>query len=503
MLGRKTPAELQGIRSEAQRAARADVDDQKRHAHRAMLATEWRTRALERERDKVRALEEEEELEFALALERARARDRELAREAFRTRLVGQGSYGCVYMPTVNCRGEPDPNPDLVMKVLGQKGPWLSEALQQQRIREWDPAGQFTVTASETCEVPVARLPASMHHQLSECGAFRDRRTGVFDAATAMAYIIRMPNGGADLYKVTKQNLSDQFIGNIVRGAASVFQWLKVCYHKNIAHFDIKLDNIVVGSDGMWRLIDFGLNSKFETYVNAMGTASSYQPLDMDLYHSYVTTSPSPKLFEKFTGHHFAKISKHVMRSSRKPEWDKYLLSLWPDEELDIEMLKSFRQDGPRPRPANYKSAIDVYMFGKSLLVFILLTCCSRARPSEESAEFGKRFVKAVAKPMLAANPYTRVNAIEAAATFERFMRSEGMTVSTGDRYGNNVAVGAGSGASATGGGRDARLRLTPGRRRAAPKRRRSAPPRKQLSRPTPAATRRKKTRRRKTTKAS
>ena len=68
---------------------------------------------------------------------------------------------------------------------------------------------------------------------------------------------------GAELYKYYKKK--QRFPEEEVRFyAAQIIIALGYLHEKNIAHRDLKLENILLDSDGYIKLIDFGLASKFE-----------------------------------------------------------------------------------------------------------------------------------------------------------------------------------------------------------------------------------------------
>ena len=96
--------------------------------------------------------------------------------------IIGKGASGCVYHPALNCRGDVDPDPTNVTKLMRLKSAWEEERAQSAASR--DPTAKFTVPALEACEVPIPELPEETKHVVGAC-------KGVVADDSDTAYLMR------------------------------------------------------------------------------------------------------------------------------------------------------------------------------------------------------------------------------------------------------------------------------------------------------------------------
>lgn len=167
-------------------------------------------------------------------------------------RLLGSGTYGCVYSPPIKCA---TPCTDSrcatgvskLMEYDNASDEYLSyEGLDLASI---DPDGKYHIKKPYKC---VADLEAvqSLNNQCHSVGR---------DSPNQM--LLLYDNGGIDLNKYIKKGASLQ---SVLGGLKNIFLGVKTMHSVQKYHIDIKLDNIVALHTGEslydhFRLIDFGL----------------------------------------------------------------------------------------------------------------------------------------------------------------------------------------------------------------------------------------------------
>ena len=115
-----------------------------------------------------------------------------------------------------------------------------------------------------------AKAAASLNHTnvatIFEYGEAEDPDSGQSQAYIAMEYV-----EGRTLSQKIEDNLAS--IEEAIKIAVSIGEGLSGAHKKNITHRDIKSDNIMVASDGMIKIMDFGLaDVKGNTRVTKEGT---------------------------------------------------------------------------------------------------------------------------------------------------------------------------------------------------------------------------------------
>ena len=177
--------------------------------------------------------------------------------------LVGQGSYGCVFRPTIPCVDSPNTNMDQkISKVLTTPNA-DKESREYDQIARADPKSEYYLGKPQKCSMSEADYTAFV--EKSGCRILKPNTT--YSDYRLLQYL----DGGSDLddfarVHLTKflstwpQRQSDYFWLN----AHKLFMGLKQFAANNVIHDDLKPQNIVfkfdLAKDTMdFNFIDFGL----------------------------------------------------------------------------------------------------------------------------------------------------------------------------------------------------------------------------------------------------
>jgi serine/threonine protein kinase len=207
-------------------------------------------------------------------------------------KIVGQGAYGCGFIPALQCFEDDEREENTFTKLMGTHDAKIEMSMVE-HIREIDPRQEFSLYARTIC------LPNEK--KISPDDGLHQCRASIFKGAHIQDYkflltsgevsLLQTPIGGEDLghVKVPKERFG-QFIAsfqNIMRG-------LHKMHSKGFYHFDIKADNILtLDKDGKYitRFIDFGLSRTAEELIKdaEYPINANYEiwPYEFRLYEHY------------------------------------------------------------------------------------------------------------------------------------------------------------------------------------------------------------------------
>ena len=184
-------------------------------------------------------------------------------------KLIGQGTYGCVYRPPIPCQDKRTLE-NRVTKVM-QKKDAMEEIKEMKEVDKIDPKSVFHLSKPEICEF--GRITRSEVSALSKC-----RNINIANDSTPTQakekitkdklILLQVEDGGkslSDAYKENEykaQDINVSLLNNLFDAIFPLFVGLDILEKKQYCHFDIKSDNIVI-SNGKMRFIDWGLSRKF------------------------------------------------------------------------------------------------------------------------------------------------------------------------------------------------------------------------------------------------
>ncbi len=177
--------------------------------------------------------------------------------------IIGEGSYGCVHKPSIECKKSPSPGfnyDEYVSKIMKTKyaEKELSEFLIIHRV---DPSEKYHLGEPIICE-PDYKNDSTIK-EVEKCKQLADFSDKTKDDFS----LLLLKYGGPDIKGFCKKNINkylstnkDKKINNILLEIHHLLKGLKVFRENDIIHYDIKPQNILINSrTGKMVYIDFGL----------------------------------------------------------------------------------------------------------------------------------------------------------------------------------------------------------------------------------------------------
>ena len=215
--------------------------------------------------------------------------------------FIAAGTYGCVYRPSIPCRGneEGDGGRGKVSKVFAKgfdmgknREDFEDEIDRNQKAKEINAEGAFTLTHVNACEITSDRLTDAEKQSCAESDKSTQRNT-LRNFSRGNVHQIVYKDGGFTLEKLWENNIPlSQFLTdfqNVMQGL------VKLNRHRH-AHTDIKPGNILYNpSEHRAKLVDFGfLDEESWLYRDALENPNL-------LMHAYPYYPPEFKVMFLFT----------------------------------------------------------------------------------------------------------------------------------------------------------------------------------------------------------
>ena len=199
--------------------------------------------------------------------------------------LIGHGAYGCGFLPSLRCRHSDERMPWMFSKLL-HKANADDEYARTRRIKELDwEERYFLLPLWEPCEITV-RYP-SQRQEMDQCDAYWQSR-----GKPPANFVLQYRNGGATLERTVLTDPADW--APLFQGLANLLRGVALLHDNDLAHLDIKADNVVLQRETRTdlrtalaeprptlpaftvRLIDFGLSLDLNTLTYPTGNVRQY-----------------------------------------------------------------------------------------------------------------------------------------------------------------------------------------------------------------------------------
>jgi len=228
-------------------------------------------------------------------------------------KIIGQGSYGCVYDPSLTCKGNPTNvnYTNKVSKLLTTKHA-NTELEEFVIVSQIDPNNEFHLESPTICS---AGTTTSDIQSMAKCKPVAEKDPNNLS-------LLILANGGSDLAQFCPKTSSyfkqpekmDKFLLEI----HTLLRGLKAFSDHGLVHFDLKPQNILFNTKtGKLRYIDFGLMTTkkelMETSANNTNSRAQFHwsyPLEVGfmnkrIYNKYKLSTPAVK----------HNIKQHIMKA--------------------------------------------------------------------------------------------------------------------------------------------------------------------------------------------
>jgi len=247
---------------------------------------------------------------------------------------VAEGTYGCVYRPTIRCKNGKKYTTGKVSKLMTRRAA-KKEIEEYKFIKKVDKKKQFYPGPPTSCDVD--EIDAALEMTPGECKLFEK------DPNINNYKLLIYNDGGYDLDKFTKIHLNSYLAKNYQEqtdlfflNAYNLFEGLRLFLKNDLLHHDIKPQNIVFDpTTYSFNYIDFGLAEKKSFLISKIMTEVSYE--------SFHWSYPLEFGFLNYsTVYYFKKLNERRL-TNIKNEFKKILLGQSTDSNLYNIKVSSFK----------------------------------------------------------------------------------------------------------------------------------------------------------------
>jgi serine/threonine protein kinase len=172
--------------------------------------------------------------------------------------LIGKGTYGCVYKPSLPCTDPNFPSRDNYITKVGSKEELAIEMEKAEFVSRVDPEEKYFISKTESCSWPAGRTRETRALIASTC-------KHVYNEYEPNLWAVNYVYGGQTLMNycenAVKSNTTLSF-RTLMTGFIHLIRGLSLIHEDGIYHHDIKPLNIVISEDTkLPRFIDLGLSS--------------------------------------------------------------------------------------------------------------------------------------------------------------------------------------------------------------------------------------------------
>ena len=258
-------------------------------------------------------------------------------------KLLGQGTYGCVYSPPIPCKENNikyNNNTDVSKLMQAHEADLEYSMFNKIELSKLDPTSSFSIRAQQSC------TPASLSN-INNC-----------NISINTPKILIYKNGGPDLDN-TLANMHRSDSLSILTNFKNIIHGIDVLNTNHKYHMDLKAGNILTGKNGKgpFKFIDFGLSQ------------TKYEPAY--IYNSDYFAWPIDTVF--MTGN--AYISTHVKKFMANYHIKHYIepyytsKGWWSEQYLKSTLINIL--NNPKIDGAYSISKIDVYSIGAILTLML------------------------------------------------------------------------------------------------------------------------------------
>jgi len=176
--------------------------------------------------------------------------------------LIGQGTYGCIFSPSLKCKNEQTRRKG-ISKLLTTYGA-TTEIENYKYIDKIDPYGIFHIPLDHICDFDLENIDKKVDGNVKkECELFSH------DPLGKDMKLLFFRDGGLDWNSYFTKKLNTKKWNLFFSGCYRLFYGLYVMSKHRFIHFDIKWNNILIDPKTLQSsLIDFGISQQMDTFIH-------------------------------------------------------------------------------------------------------------------------------------------------------------------------------------------------------------------------------------------
>jgi serine/threonine protein kinase len=177
--------------------------------------------------------------------------------------IIGEGTYGCVAKPSLQCKGKKRDYNNKVSKVMLNEDAIL-EYKEMKEITKIPGIDKYIVSLPEMC---IPKIDSKFRMTMKDC--YNERFRGALEGDYRL---LVLEDGGVSLHQFINEivpTLSQKDIFIFLTKVYNLLEGLSFFYDHNIIHHDIKSRNVVYNIEtNKIKYIDFGLMKKRSQFIN-------------------------------------------------------------------------------------------------------------------------------------------------------------------------------------------------------------------------------------------
>jgi serine/threonine protein kinase len=322
-------------------------------------------------------------------------------------KLIGKGTYGCVFDPPLKCKSKWGPLKKNVVGKITQPIDFSAEAEAAKELATLDVRSKYFVLPDIHTACEILPISKQSDKDIQKCDP-------IMTDPNQQMIQFEMPNAGKSLYK--RLNDADirtpEFFMKLMGFLLEAGAYLAA---KSFVHYDIKEDNILIDESKSLKVIDFGQSFSAKTITKDV------LDLRWKIYNpAYAAEAPECTLFGAILyGENFSKALSEICDQKAPLQHAERLLGI-SRKKQKLELLtfwnqsRAARERDPVQFFKLYWPGFDAFMIGGTLISVLqrLILLPNFSESSKWLAKKQKIFT--ILRGLLQANPRNRIDCIQA-----------------------------------------------------------------------------------------
>jgi serine/threonine protein kinase len=317
-------------------------------------------------------------------------------------RILGQGTYGCVFKPSLECRGKKKFDNSMVGKITS-KHDATNEVAIAKILKQIHDSSNYAIVAEVDKCTPRAKSKQS-DPDISSCNFSKDEKL-------ENTVQIIMPWGGQPLSRINLHPRRFNFY-KFMEDLLAIGTFLTL---NDLCHFDIWGQNLLFDKDNKPRLIDFGFAfqpsklqlSSIQSRWRVITTDHDTESPEVNLMVASQSNIPITQVIESLRKEKPAVRRLSVFCDISPSEWASEL-KIWSEES------QSFQQRDWLRCWKTYWPGFDAWSIGAILLMVLEIEMSIPDFVNSEEWKNKKAIIQNVLKGLCRAHPVYRLDAVEA-----------------------------------------------------------------------------------------